>query len=103
MTSDSCDHYPGLATSRSVSTTVREVGDSDHGFLWALNSYWRYRQQGDDVLVEVLSVSLSRDVPSLVQAACGAGDRSCRQGIDAAYAGRGGEVRKRAANGTVRL
>jgi putative flippase GtrA len=60
-------HYPALATSRSVSTTVREVGDSDHGFLWALNSYWRYRQQGDDVLVEVLSVSLSRDVPSLVR------------------------------------
>ena len=60
-------HYPASATSRSVSTTIREVGDSDHGFLWALNSYWRYRQQGDDVLVDVLSVSLSRDVPSLVR------------------------------------
>jgi len=60
-------HYPAFATSRSVSTTIREIGDSDHGFLWALNSYWRYRQQGDDVLVDVLSVSLSRSVPSLVR------------------------------------
>jgi putative flippase GtrA len=60
-------HYPEFATSRSVSTRIQEIGDSDHGFLWALNSYWRYRQQGDDVLVEVLSVSLSRDVPSLVR------------------------------------
>ena len=60
-------HYPASATSRSASTMIREVGDSDHGFLWALNSYWRYRQQGDDVVVDVLSVSLSRDVPSLVR------------------------------------
>lgn len=64
-------HSPDRATSRSVSTSIREIGESDHGFLWALNSYWRYRQQGDDVLVDVLSVSLSRDVPALVRPIAG--------------------------------
>jgi putative flippase GtrA len=58
---------PGFATSRSVSTRIREDGGSDRGFLWRLNSYWRYRQHGDDVVVDVLSVSLSRDVPALAR------------------------------------
>ncbi len=56
-----------LATSRSVSTYIRETGGSDRGFLWKLNSYWRYRQRGDAVEVDVLSVSLSRAVPALVR------------------------------------
>jgi putative flippase GtrA len=58
---------PGFAVSRSVSTSIREEGGADRGFLWRLNSYWRYRQQGDDVMVDVLSVSLSREVPALVR------------------------------------
>jgi putative flippase GtrA len=57
----------GFATSRSISTSIREDGGSDRGFLWRLNSYWRYRQQGDSVVVDVLSISLSRDVPSIVR------------------------------------
>lgn len=62
---------PRLATSRSVSTSIREVGGSDRGFLWRLNSYWRYRQDGDGVLVEVLSVSLSRSVPVVARPVAG--------------------------------
>jgi putative flippase GtrA len=62
---------PRLATSRSVSTSIRETGGTDHGFLWKLNSYWRYRQRGDDVVVDVLSLSLSRDIPSLVRPMAG--------------------------------
>jgi len=58
----------GFATSRSASTSIREVGNSDSGFLWRLNSYWRYRQSGDDVIVDVLSVSLSREVPFIARA-----------------------------------
>lgn len=58
---------PGFATSRSASTRIRETGDSDRGFLWRLNSYWRYRQRGDAVEVDVLSVSLSRDVPTILK------------------------------------
>jgi len=57
----------GFATSRSVATSIRETGGSDRGFLWRLNSYWRYRQRGDAVEVDVLSVSLSRAIPAVVR------------------------------------
>jgi hypothetical protein len=60
-------HSPSLATSRSVSTKIVETGGSDRGFLWRLNSYWRYTQIGGDVRIELESISLSRDVPSLVR------------------------------------
>jgi hypothetical protein len=53
----------GVVTSRSVSTRVTEAGKKDRGFLWRLNSYWRYTQVGDDVFIELESLSLSRDVP----------------------------------------
>jgi putative flippase GtrA len=56
-----------FATSRSVSTRIAEVGTADRGFLWKLNSYWRYRQVGTAVQVDVLSVSLSRDVPWMIR------------------------------------
>lgn len=60
-------HSPQLATSRSVSTKIAEVGGSDRGFLWRLNSYWRYSQIGPNVLVEVESLSLSRDIPAVLR------------------------------------
>lgn len=59
---------PALATSRSVATSIREAGGGDRGFLWRLNSYWTYRQIGNSVEVDVLSVSLSRDVPLVARA-----------------------------------
>jgi hypothetical protein len=58
---------PGLATARSVATRIEEVGGSDHGFLWRLHSYWRYEQTNDGVWVDLESLTLSRDVPSLVR------------------------------------
>ena len=58
---------PTFATSRSVSTKIVESGGSDRGFLWRLNSYWRYRQVGNAVQVDVLSISLSRDIPWVVR------------------------------------
>ena len=60
-------HSPELATSRSVSTKIAEEGGGDHGFLWRLNSYWRYSQIGPNVLVDVESLSLSREVPVLIK------------------------------------
>lgn len=60
-------HTPALATSRSVATVIRENGDDDHGFLWRLNSYWRYEQRGHDVMVTLVSLSLSRTVPAIVR------------------------------------
>jgi putative flippase GtrA len=62
---------PGLATSRSVATRIAEVDGRDRGFLWRLNSYWRYVQVGNDVLVELESISLSRDVPSVLKPIAG--------------------------------
>lgn len=55
------------ATSRSVSSTIRETNGGDRGFLWRLNSYWTYRQVGPDVQVTLESLSLSREVPLLVR------------------------------------
>jgi putative flippase GtrA len=62
---------PTFATSRSVATRIVETGGDDRGFLWRLNSYWRYRQIGDDVQVDVLSLSLSRDIPYLIRPIAG--------------------------------
>jgi len=61
-------HNPAFASSRSIATSIREVDGGDRGFLWRLNSYWTYRQLDGGVKVEVLSVSLSRDVPALARA-----------------------------------
>ena len=57
---------PVFATARSVATRIDEVG-GDHGFLWRLNSYWRYLQVKDGLLVELDSLILSRVVPVLVR------------------------------------
>jgi putative flippase GtrA len=56
-----------VATAKSVATRIEEVGGTDHGFLWRLRSYWRYEQTPDGVLVELDSITLSRDVPVLVR------------------------------------
>ncbi|MGH9387599.1 MAG: GtrA family protein [Vicinamibacterales bacterium] len=66
---------PGRAASSSVSTRIVEVENAgtrnermlpegdDHGYLWRLNSYWRYQQVDGGVIVELESLSLSRDIP----------------------------------------
>lgn len=35
----------------------------DHGFLWRLNSYWRFGEKDGGVVVECESLSLSRSIP----------------------------------------
>ncbi len=35
----------------------------DHGFLWRLNTYWRFAQLDDAVLVQCEAISLTRGVP----------------------------------------
>jgi hypothetical protein len=71
-------HGPGRLSSSSVSLRIAELADAgtpqerekaagdDHGFLWRLNSYWRYKAVDGGVIVECESVSLSRDVPMLL-------------------------------------
>jgi hypothetical protein len=56
-----------VATARSVATRIQEVGGADHGFLWRLNSYWRYEETSGGVRVELESLTLSRDVPAIVR------------------------------------
>jgi hypothetical protein len=73
-------HYTRVDTmraySRSVSTRIAEVADpgkpmehelspgEDHGFLWRLNSYWRFEQADGGVYLECEAVSLTRDIPT---------------------------------------
>lgn len=66
---------PARAASRSVSTRIVEVANAgaraerlvaegdDRGFLWRMNSYWRYEQVPDGVIVELESITLSRGIP----------------------------------------
>ena len=68
------------AASRSISTRIaelRDVGTSrerelppgeDRGFMWRLNSYWRYDTVPGGVVVQLESLTLSRDVPWAVSA-----------------------------------
>jgi hypothetical protein len=63
------------ASSKSVSTRIAEVADAgtshervlahgqDRGFLWRMNSYWRYEEVPAGVIVELESITLSRGVP----------------------------------------
>lgn len=44
----------------------KAVGD-DRGFLWRLNSYWRFEEAWDGVIVELESISLSRGIPFAVR------------------------------------
>jgi hypothetical protein len=66
-------HGPDRASSRSTATRIAELEDGreqppgrDRGFLWRLNSYWRYEAVPGGVLVELESLTLSRDVPALL-------------------------------------
>jgi hypothetical protein len=70
---------PSRAVSRSVSTKIAELEDAgtpnehekpigmDRGFMWRLNSYWRYEQVPGGVIVELESLTLSRDIPALIK------------------------------------
>ncbi|HUQ89672.1 MAG TPA: GtrA family protein [Vicinamibacterales bacterium] len=69
---------PDRAISNSISTKVVEVENAgtpkerqlpegnDHGYMWNLNSYWRYKQFEGGVLVEIESLTLSRDLPAII-------------------------------------
>ncbi|MHB8652459.1 MAG: hypothetical protein ACYDA9_01135 [Terriglobia bacterium] len=62
--------------SRSASTRIAEVENAgepnesekpvghDGGFLWRIDSWWRWKEQDGGVYVECESVSLTRDIPT---------------------------------------
>ncbi len=72
-------HYQRLdkshAASRSISTRVQQIENpgtpqeralaegQDDGFLWRINSYWRFLERDGGTYVQSESVSLTRDIP----------------------------------------
>lgn len=67
------DRSRGLCQSRTTRISeVENAGlsneevlppDTGHGFLWRLDSYWRFEEKKDGVWVECRAISLTRDVP----------------------------------------
>jgi hypothetical protein len=67
---------PDRARSRIVSTRIAEVEDPgtpaerekpvgrDGGYLWRLNTYWRFLQRDNGVFVECESITLTRGIPA---------------------------------------
>jgi hypothetical protein len=72
-------HGPNEVSSRSAATRIAQVENpgkegerekavgNDSGFLWRLNSYWRYQQVDGGVVVECESIGLSRGIPVAVK------------------------------------
>lgn len=72
-------HYSRLDASHQLSfsrstriTEIADAGESDehpladvdnHGYLWRMNSYWRFVQADGGVVVECEAISLTRDIP----------------------------------------
>jgi hypothetical protein len=62
--------------SRSYSTRIAEVADADtpnerekpvghdDGFLWRINSYWKFEEKDAGMYIECESISLTRDIPT---------------------------------------
>ena len=79
-------HSPTRISSRSQALRIAEIQDpgtpseremqpgQDRGFLWRLVSWWRFEQTGPDVIVELESASLSRDIPGIVRFIPGVSD-----------------------------
>jgi hypothetical protein len=67
------------ASSSSIATKIAEVDHArdgtefekpegrDHGYLWRMNSYWRYQEVKGGVIVECESMTLSRSIPNLLE------------------------------------
>jgi hypothetical protein len=68
----------GRGSSRSYSTKIQEVenpGKSDekvlppdtgNGFMWRLNTYWRYQERDGGLYIQCEAISLSRDIPAVL-------------------------------------
>jgi hypothetical protein len=62
--------------SNSISTRIAQVKDSDHpdgpeypvgqgsGYLWRLNTYWRFEEKDGGVYIQCEALSLTRDIPT---------------------------------------
>jgi len=71
-------HGNTRVSSSSVATKIAEVErrnnverelpqGHDSGFLWRMNSYWRYEKVDGGVIMECESMTLSRSIPAVIQ------------------------------------
>ena len=72
-------HGTARASSSSIATKIAEIENfresterqkpegRDHGYLWRMNSYWRYQEVKGGVIVECESMTLSRSIPSVLE------------------------------------
>ena len=70
---------PERAYSMSRTTRIQEVEDAGtaderelpegegHGFMWAMNSYWRFLERDGGVYIESESITLTRSIPFLLR------------------------------------
>jgi hypothetical protein len=82
------------AASRSVATRIAQLEEagqpngaekpigSDSGYLWRLNSYWRFVETGDGVTVECESLTLSRGIPSVLWFLRGTVESVARESVE---------------------
>src|SRR5258708_30499037 len=66
----------GKMYSHTISTRIAEVKDADkpegeelpvgagHGYLWRLNTYWRFEEKDGGVYLQCEALSLTRDMPA---------------------------------------
>lgn len=66
---------PNMVYSNSISTRIAEIKDPDkpegeelpvgtgHGYLWRLNTYWRFEEKDGGVYLQCEALSLTRDMP----------------------------------------
>jgi len=69
----------GHEYSRSYTTRINEVENAgqkgeyllapgeDHGFMWRLNSYWRFQEKDGGVYVQCEAISLTRGIPTALK------------------------------------
>ena len=67
---------PTQMFSNTISTRITEVKDASHpegpeypggqgsGYLWRLNTYWRYEEKDGGVYIQCEALSLTRDIPT---------------------------------------
>ena len=72
-------HSADQESSSSIATKIAELEHpsksnerekpegKDSGYLWRMNSYWRYQQVDGGVIVECESMTLSRSIPILFE------------------------------------
>jgi hypothetical protein len=71
----SADKASSSSTATKIAEVERLAGNAeqekpeghDKGFLWRMNSYWRYQQVPGGVIVELESMTLSRSIPAIFE------------------------------------